>query len=68
MQHRERFNGAGALLFGGILIVVGGYYVLRNNLGFDLGELDGDLIWPAVVVIIGGLFVLRGLGRSEPQG
>jgi hypothetical protein len=68
MQHRERFTGVGALLFGGILIVVGGYYVLRNNLGFDLGELDGDLIWPAVAVIIGGLFVFRGLGRSEPQG
>ncbi len=58
-------NGTAALLFGGLLIFVGGYYFLRNNLGFDLGELDGELLWPVIVVILGALLVVRGLGRQR---
>jgi hypothetical protein len=62
---RWHANGMAALLFGGLLIFVGGYYFLRNNLGFDLGELDGELLWPAIVVILGALLVVRGLGRQQ---
>jgi hypothetical protein len=60
-SQRLRGSAMGAIVFGALLVFVGGYYFLRNNLGFDLGELDGELIWPAVVVILGALLVLRGL-------
>jgi uncharacterized integral membrane protein len=65
MERRERFTGFGALLIGSVLILVGGYYVLRNNLGVELGPLDGDLIWPAIVVILGLLVIVRSIRRTE---
>jgi hypothetical protein len=65
MRRYERFSGTGALIFGGLLILVGGYYVLRNNLGLDLGELDGDLIWPGLLVVIGAVMIGRGLRRTD---
>jgi uncharacterized integral membrane protein len=65
MNGRERGRDAGALLFGAILLIVGGYYVLRNTLGFDLGELDGERIWPVIVVLIGAMIVLRAIDRSS---
>jgi hypothetical protein len=49
----------GRFLFGVLLLFVGGYYFLRNTLGFDLGELDGEAVWPIVVVVIGVLVVAR---------
>jgi hypothetical protein len=67
MRERERFTGVGALIFGGVLVLVGGYYFLRNNLGFDLGPLDGELIWPAIVIIIGIVVVMRGLRPSATE-
>lgn len=53
----------GALLFGGILLFVGGYYFLRNTLGFDLTELDGNAIWPFIVIAIGVAIVMRASRR-----
>lgn len=49
----------GAVLFGSIILFVGVYYFLRNTLGFDLGELDGDAIWPIIVIAIGLAIVVR---------
>ena len=56
-------NNGGRLLFGLLFVFVGGYYFLRNTLGFDLGELDGEAIWPIFVILIGGLLLFRGLSR-----
>ena len=64
MDRRDR-DGLGALLFGAILLFVGGYYLLRNTLGFDLGELDGERIWPVAVIVIGALIVIRAFDRSS---
>jgi len=33
--------------------VVGGYFVLRNTLGFDIPNLNWDLIWPLFIVALG---------------
>ena len=65
MNGPGRGRDIGALTFGAILLFVGGYYVLRNTLGFDLGELDGERIWPIVVVVIGVGIVLRAIDRSS---
>lgn len=48
-----RRRGVGGFLIALLLIAVGVYYVLRNTLGFDLAELDGEAIWPILVVILG---------------
>ena len=66
IRHTLRRSG-GRLLFGLVLLFVGGYYFLRNTLGFDLGELDGDAIWPVIVIVLGGWILYENLGRqAEP--
>ncbi len=65
MNERRRGRDAGALVLGAILLLVGGYYVLRNTLGFDLGELDGERIWPVAVIAIGLMIVIRAIDRSS---
>ncbi len=67
MNGHDRGRDLGAVLFGAILLFVGGYYVLRNTLGFDLGELDAERIWPIAVVIIGAMIVVRAVDRSSTE-
>jgi hypothetical protein len=55
----------GGLVFGGILLFVGGFYLLRNTLGFDLGELDWEPIWPVLVILLGVAVVVGALTRRE---
>jgi TRAP-type C4-dicarboxylate transport system permease small subunit len=43
----------GALIFGAILLFVGGYYLLVNTFGFELPELDWDQIWPIALIALG---------------
>jgi hypothetical protein len=66
MRERRRLDG-GALIFGALLLFVGGYYLLRNTLGLELPELDGEKVWPVLVLALGVALVLRGIAsRSEP--
>ncbi len=61
----------GGFVFGGILLFVGLYYMLRNTLGFDIGELDWDPIWPILVILLGVSVVIgaytRRHGDDSPQ-
>lgn len=62
-----RHDGGGIIL-ALVLLVVGGYYFLRNTLGFDLGELDGEALWPLVVLAIGASILYRNLfGRPDSR-
>jgi TRAP-type C4-dicarboxylate transport system permease small subunit len=51
----------GAILFGLILLAVGGYYLLRNTFGIDIPELSWDAIWPLLVIVLGVGLVWREL-------
>jgi hypothetical protein len=50
---RRRVGGIGALLLAAVCITVGGYYLLRNTMGINLPELNGDAIWPILLIILG---------------
>jgi LiaI-LiaF-like transmembrane region len=53
--HRQRRRrDTGGLIFGGILLLVGIYYLLQQTLGFDLPDLDWDQLWPILLIILGG--------------
>ena len=43
----------GALIFGAVLLLVGGYYLLVNTFGVKLPDLDWDQIWPIAVIVLG---------------
>ena len=58
----------GALIFGAILLLVGGYYLLVNTFGIELPELDWDMIWPIALILLGVAVVARALqSRSGPD-
>jgi hypothetical protein len=50
---RLRRIDLGAILIGLIILGVGVYYTLVNVFGWELAELDWDMIWPLAVVALG---------------
>ncbi|MEO5918763.1 MAG: PspC domain-containing protein [Candidatus Limnocylindrales bacterium] len=58
--HRQARSGNGAVIFGAILILVGGWFLARRYLPF----LDGDFLGPVVLVLIGILLIGGAMGRS----
>lgn len=64
--HARRFD-IGALVLGAIILFVGGYYFLRNTLGFDIGELDWEPIWPVLVILLGGSILVNALLRRRDE-
>lgn len=54
----QRFD-IGWLVIGVVLLGVGVWYFLSNTLGFDLGELNGDAIWPILVIGLGLSVLVR---------
>lgn len=70
MNGRTQRLDVGALVLGAVILIAGGWYFLRNTLGFDLDELDWDPIWPILVIVLGGSIVFRALtssNREEPK-
>ncbi len=73
MNRFARQLDVGWLFIGAVVVIVGIYYFLRNTLGFDIGELDGERIWPILVIGLGASILLRvwrhaADNRSEPPG
>jgi hypothetical protein len=55
----------GALIFGAILLLVGGYYLLVNTFGITLPELDWDTIWPIALIGLGLAVVARAVASRS---
>jgi hypothetical protein len=65
---RLRSIDVGAILLGLIILGVGVYYTLVNVFGFELAELDWDMIWPLCLVAL-GIGILWGAWiRMIPHG
>jgi len=50
---RLRRLDVGALILGVLILEVGIYYLLVNTFGFELPDLDWDMIWPIAVIALG---------------
>jgi phage shock protein C len=57
---RRAVGGNGAVILGGILVVVGALFLARQF----LPELDIDLLWPIVLMVIGVALVLGSVRRT----
>ena len=57
---RRAQGGNGAVILGGILVVVGALFLARQF----LPELDFDLLWPIVLMVIGVALVLGSVRRA----
>lgn len=59
MHRRSVDSNLPGFVFGAILLLVGGYYLLTRTLGIDLPELDWDQLWPLVLIVLGVGIVWR---------
>ena len=56
----------GGLVFAAILIVVGGYFLLRDTFGIALPDLSVDQLWPVLLILLGVAVFIRGwTGQSR---
>ena len=58
MNQTQRAD-SGAIVFGTILLLIGGYYLLQETMGLDLPELDWSRIWPVFLLLLGAVIVYR---------
>lgn len=56
----------GGLLLAAVLIVGGGYFLLRNTFGVALPDISWDQGWPVLLIVIGVAALARGwTGRGS---
>jgi phage shock protein PspC (stress-responsive transcriptional regulator) len=63
---RDPDSRTGAIVIGGLLVVIGGFFLVREY----LPTIDFDWFWPAALVLLGVVVLLSALrpGRSGPGG
>jgi hypothetical protein len=61
----HRRTDTGALIFGLILLLVGGYYMLTETFQLNLPELDWDRIWPLIILVIGAGILWNAWSRRQ---
>jgi hypothetical protein len=60
-EHRSG-GGGGALVFGLILVVLGGFFLARSY----IPNIDWDRSWPILLVVIGAVLLVGALRRASP--
>lgn len=63
-RERRQLDGGG-LVLGGILLLVGVYYLFQQTLGFNLPDLNWEQIWPVLLIVIGGLILYGAWNRRN---
>lgn len=61
----RRAVDTGAVVWGLILIAVGGWFFLDQTLGLELPDVNWADLWPVILLVIGAGIVLQGLGRRS---
>ncbi len=55
----------GTVIWGLILIGVGGWFFLDHTLGMDMPRIAWGDLWPVVLLVVGAAVILQGLGRRS---
>jgi Domain of unknown function (DUF5668) len=61
----RRAIDTGTVIWGLILIAVGGWFLLDHTLGFDMPDIDWGDLWPVILIVIGGGVILQGISRRR---
>ena len=59
-RRATRQRGDGALVVGGVLVVIGSMFLLRQF----VPQFDFDLFWPVALIVLGGALVLASVRRT----
>lgn len=65
MFRSDRRLDFGGLVLGAVILFAGGYYFLRNTLGWNLNELDWEPVWPVLVILLGAGILFRAVIRTN---
>jgi hypothetical protein len=64
-RRRSRDDRTWSVVWGAILLLVGGYFFLRQTIGIDLPEIRWSQLWPILLIVIGGVIVYRSMTRNR---
>ena len=64
-ERGRRRVDTGTVIWGLILIAVGGWFFLDQTLGLNMPNIDWGDVWPIILVVVGAAVVLQGLGRRS---
>ena len=68
MDDRRRGLDFGPIIFGVVLLLVGGYFLIENTFGYQLPEIDWDMVWPVIVIALGVGILAGALTRMRSGG
>ena len=55
----------GTVVWGLILILVGGWFFLDQTIGLDMPDVDWQALWPVGLIVLGAVLILQGVGRRR---
>jgi type VI protein secretion system component VasF len=64
-KRRTRDDRAWSVVWGAVLLLVGGYFFLRQTLGIDLPDIRWSQLWPVLLIVIGAVIVYRSMTRNR---
>lgn len=56
-----------AVVFALLVILAGGYFLLRDTLHIGVPEISWDAAWPVLVIVLGLLVLARGLAGRRTR-
>ncbi len=61
----RRTIDAGTVVWGLILVAMGGWFFLDQTLGLQLPDVDWGQLWPVILIVVGDAVILQGMGRRR---
>jgi hypothetical protein len=61
----KRVADTGSVVWGLILLAVGGWFFLDHTLELDMPRIDWSDFWPVILIVIGAVVILQGFGRRS---
>jgi hypothetical protein len=61
----KRVADTGTVVWGLILLAVGGWFFLDHTLELDMPRIDWSDFWPVILIVIGAVVILQGFGRRS---
>jgi hypothetical protein len=58
----------GAVVFGIILLGIGGWFLLKDTFGVDLPNIAWSQFWPVILIVIGVLVLIRSATGGGRRG
>jgi hypothetical protein len=55
----------GAVVFGVVLLGIGGYWLLKDTLGVNLPDITWEAFWPVLLIGIGAVVLLRAASGND---